>query len=145
MPQVEKERPRERIQRECLRRGKEALVLDCVHLLTGGEVDEALVVVLGGAHARALLATGVREPDEYWLRVWAARGLMWAWDDVATDAICAALNDEAWRVREMACKVVGRNNVGDALPTVAHLMSDASPRVQTAARRAVERLTALGA
>jgi hypothetical protein len=110
--------------------------------LKGGEVDDEFVHALGGAHAQALIVADELETHGYWLRVWAARGLMWEWDDLATEAICSALSDDAWRVREMACKVIRRNQLGDALPTVVPLMSDPSPRVQAAARGAVERLTA---
>ena len=60
--------------------------MDCVRLLTGGAADDELVLALGGAHARALLATEPLETQDYWLRVWAARGLMWEWDDMATEA-----------------------------------------------------------
>lgn len=145
MPLAESERPRVRIQAECRRRGKRIFVMNCVELLKGGQVDDELVLALGGAHARALLATDALETHGYWLRVWAARGLMWEWDDLATEAICSALSDDAWRVREMACKVIRRNQLGDALPVVVPLMSDPSTRVQAAARGAVQRLIAAGA
>jgi hypothetical protein len=39
---------------------------------------------------------------------------LWAWDDVALPAVKSALNDEAWRVREMALKVVARHKLDDA-------------------------------
>ena len=39
-------------------------------------------------------------------RLGAPRGLLHAWDDAATDAIIHATTDEAWRVREMAGKVI---------------------------------------
>jgi hypothetical protein len=81
----------------------------------------------------------------YWLRVWGARGLLWVWDDSALGALRVALADEAWRVREMAVKVVARHRVGDLLSTVAGLQDDPVPRVQTAANRAVTVLTAAGA
>ena len=130
--------PRQRIEAECQRRGKTAVVAGCIELLGGREVDTELVVVLGGAHAPAVL-DGRDEP--YWLRVWAARGLLWAWDDVAVPSLVDAMSDEAWRVREMACKVVARNLVDDALPAVIALRDDPIPRVRAAALRAVERLT----
>jgi hypothetical protein len=78
----------------------------------------------------------------HWPRVWAARGLLHAWDDAATEAITRATKDEAWRVREMAAKVVARHQVGDALGAVAALRDDEVPRVRAAAGRAVVRLTA---
>ena len=130
--------PRQRIEAECQRRGKTAVVAGCIELLGGREVDTELVVVLGGAHAPAVL-DGRDEP--YWLRVWAARGLLWAWDDVAVPSLVDAMSDEAWRVREMACKVAARSVVDDALPAVVGLADDPIPRVRAAASRAVERLT----
>ena len=74
--------------------------------------------------------------------MWAARGLLHAWDDSATEAIIHATDDEAWRVREMAGKVVARHRVGDALDAVAALRDDPVPRVRAAAQRAVVILTA---
>jgi hypothetical protein len=81
----------------------------------------------------------------YWLRVWGTRGLLWAWDGNAVDALHGALSDPAWRVREMAAKVVARHLVGDLLSAVAELRDDPVPRVQAAASRAVAVLTGTGA
>jgi len=89
-------------------------------------------------------AGGVEGP-RYWRRVWAARGLLWAWDDAALPAILTALGDDAWRVREMAAKVVARHRLGEALPIVAELQHDPTTRVRAAASRAVVLLTAAGA
>ena len=85
------------------------------------------------------------ENKQYWLRVWGARGLLWAWDEIAVASVTAALRDDHWRVREMACKVIARHQVGDALPVVAELRDDPVPRVREAAARAVVLLTAAGA
>ncbi len=129
--------PRERIEAECARRGKLELVAGCIQLLNGEEVDEQLVGVLGGPSASWLLTgTGPR----YWLRVWAARGLRWAWDDMALPSLTAALTDEAWRVREMALKVVARHRLDEPTTTVAELCDDPVPRVRAAAGRALVRL-----
>lgn len=120
----------------------------CVDLLTGRadlqesdqEPDQALVIALGGPPARRVLEG---RDQEYWLRVWAARGLLWAWQDsdATVEAITGAMSDEAWRVREMAAKVVARNLVGDALTAVSALLEDPVPRVRAAASRAVVALT----
>jgi len=53
-----------------------------------------------------------------------------------------ALNDDAWRVREMALRVVARHRLDDALTTVADLQEDPVPRVRAAASRALVRLSA---
>lgn len=79
------------------------------------------------------------------MRVWAARGLLWNWGDDALPAVMAALGDDAWRVREMAAKIVARHELGDGLRIVASLRHDPTPRVRTAAARAVVRLTETGA
>jgi HEAT repeat protein len=71
--------------------------------------------------------------------------LLWAWDDVAQPAVLTALRDDAWRVREMAAKVVARHRLDAALSCVADLQEDPTPRVRAAAARALMRLTAAGA
>ena len=53
-----------------------------------------------------------------------------------------ALTDDAWRVREMALKVVARHRLDDGLTAVLPLRGDPVPRVRQAAERAVARLTA---
>jgi hypothetical protein len=130
--------PRQSIEAECARRGKDAVVAGCVDLLAGQESDPDLVVALGGPGAPRVI---VGENKQYWLRVWAARGLLWAWDDVAAGSVTAALRDDHWRVREMACKVIARHHVGDALAAAAELRNDPVPRVRSAATRAVMVLT----
>jgi hypothetical protein len=79
--------------------------------------------------------------DTYWLRVWGARGLLWAWEPTATPAIAVSLGDDAWRVREMAAKVIARHLVADLLTQVADLSHDPVPRVRAAAARAVAQIT----
>ncbi|WP_203717591.1 HEAT repeat domain-containing protein [Asanoa siamensis] len=141
--------PRARVLAECARRGHTAVVDGCVALLEGaGDGDVQLIVVLGGPAASWALDPSEGGPGSsrwYWVRVWAARGLLWAWDPRATTAIVAALHDPAWRVRELAAKVVARHLVGDALAAVTVLRTDPVPRVRAAAHRAVVGLTAAGA
>jgi len=133
--------PRQSIEAECGRRGLPAMVSGCVALLERREVDSQLIVALGGPPARWALDDGGRGGPDYWLRVWAARGLLWTWDDSARPAVLRALDDEAWRVREMAVKVLARHGVGEALQPIAAMESDPSPRVRAAAGRALARLT----
>ena len=132
--------PRERIDSECQRRGKAALVEGCIALLRGEAADAELIVALGGPPARWAL-TGEDGGPDYWLRTWAARGLLWAWDEAALPAITTALDDEAWRVREMALKVIARHRVDEALDDVVRLQDDPVGRVAAAAQRALARLT----
>jgi len=134
--------PRLAIEAECGRRGKAALVAGCIALLNREPVDDALVLALGGAHGAAVLDGGPE--SRYWLRVWAGRGLLWAWDPVALPAIIAALDDESWRVREMAAKVVARHLLDGAFDVVAGMTDDPVARVARAAARAVRMLIANG-
>jgi HEAT repeat protein len=137
--------PRQSVERECARRGQAEVVAACVGLLAGGEADRAFVFAIGGPAAQSVLGPHPRRDQRYFLRVWAARALLYAWDDSARDAVIAALADESWRVREMAAKVVSRRKLGDALPIVAGLRADPVPRVAAAAARATAILTAAGA
>jgi hypothetical protein len=136
--------PRESIEAECKRRGREAVVAGCVALVRGDDVDPPLLVALAGPAADKFL-DGRQHDDVYWLRVWGIRGLLYAWDDSAAGAVQRALGDESWRVREMACKVAARRQLGDALASVAELREDPVARVRAAASRAVTTLTEAGA
>jgi hypothetical protein len=116
-------------------------------MLDGGTDDTELVVLLGGEHGRRLVAGGVPDGQAHWLKVWAARGLLWAWagagDDRALDALDAlrdALRDGSWRVREMAAKVVARHAIDDLLDDVVALESDPVERVRAQATRALHRM-----
>jgi HEAT repeats len=134
--------PRQRIETECRRRGKPALAAGCIALLEGQEVDDGLVLALGGTPAEYVLSGHDGGKDGYWPRVWAARGLLHVWDDRATAAIIHAAADDAWRVREMAAKVVARHRIDDALNAMADLQNDETPRVRSAAARAITALAA---
>ena len=136
--------PRESARRECARRGERAVVDGCVDLLAGRSADPGLIVALGGPPAR-WVKTGEPSGPAYWLKVWAARGLLWNWDEVAVPTVLSALDDEAWRVREMALKVVARHTIRDGAAAVAKLEKDPSARVRSAAARARARLDNAGA
>jgi hypothetical protein len=142
MPAIWRLTPRQSVAAECQRRGKPAVVAGCIALLQGHDVDDTLVLALGGPPAQDVLSGGAGGKAGYWPRVWAARGLLHAWDDRATEVIIQATADDAWRVREMAAKVIARHHIGDALPAVAQLRNDQVPRVRAAAERAVVILTA---
>jgi hypothetical protein len=137
--------PRQSVRQECARRGEAEVVAACVELLAGGDTDRAFVFAVGGPAAESVLGPHPRRDQRYFLRVWGARALLYAWDDSATDAVVAALADEHWRVREMAAKVVSRRLLGDALPIVTAMRADPVPRVAAAAARATAVLTAAGA
>jgi hypothetical protein len=137
--------PRQSIDAECERRGTAGVVAGCLDVLEGGDVDDALLLALAGPHANYVLSGGEGGKQGYWPRVWATRGLLYAWEERAAPAVVRAMQDESWRVREMAAKVVARHRLGDALGAVVELRGDAVPRVRRAAERAVMVLTATGA
>ncbi len=116
----------------------------CIALLRGQDFDEGLLMALGGPNGRIVIDDGPRQRNQYWRRVWGARGLLYAWNDSAEHAVVDALADEHWRVREMAAKVVAKRGIGVALEACAGLADDPVPRVRAAAWRAVVRLTAAG-
>lgn len=134
--------PHKSVEAAAKRLGKTTVVAGCRALLAGDETEALLVLALGGRPAR--WAAGFDEPPgpAYWLRVWAARGLLWVWDDEATPAILAALGDDAWRVREMATRVVMRHRIREALPKVKRLRTDPkreSPQSGGSGRRSAQR------
>jgi HEAT repeats len=134
--------PRQSIEIECARRGRDQVVAGCVALLRRHEVDDNLVIALGGPMSQIVLDDGPRQANQYWRRVWGARGLLHCYDDQAEEALTAALADEHWRVREMALKVVAKHRLGAAFDAVTVLRDDSVPRVRAAAERATVMLTA---
>ena len=132
--------PRQSVEAECLRRGRAKLIGGCVDLLEGRSADVELILALAGPAARAVLDGRQGGLQGYWPRVWGARGLLHAWDDVATAAVIAASSDESWRVREMIAKVAAAHGVEEAVPALAAMMSDPVPRVRRAAERALTKL-----
>jgi len=136
--------PRQSVELVCARRGESTVVTGCVALLRGQDVDDGLLFALGGPGATIVIHDSPRQRNQYWRRVWGARGLLYAWMPEAADAVIAALSDEHWRVREMATKVIAKRKMGDALPEVMTLREDPVPRVRAAAGRAVVVLTAAG-
>lgn len=118
------------------------MITRCAALLAGVEDDIDFIITLGGAPARQLLAVGVPVGQEYWLRVWAARGLLWTGPGPAVDALRGALADDHWRVREMACKVAARHRMADVVDAVILLQGDQNARVSFAATRAARRILA---
>lgn len=131
--------PRRSIEQLAARHGRDVVVSACRDLLAGREVAADLLVGLGGPPARWAVHGGRPGPD-YWLRVWALRGLLWLWDDAAEPAVRGALGDPAWRVREMALKVLARHRLDGQLEEVLLLRADPVARVRAAADRAVVRL-----
>src|SRR5580704_3818648 len=128
--------PQQSILFECDRRSREDVVRDCVAILNGHSFDDHFLRVIGGPSAEIVLDDRAGGVHGYWPRVWAARGLLHVWDDVATDAIIESTTNDSWRVREMSAKVVARHEVRSAVDAVVVLLDDDNARVRAAANRA---------
>lgn len=115
------------------RYGEPTVVLRAVSLLAGNNEGEEFLLYVGGEHARGILDGA---PVLYWPELWGTRALLYVWDDSAADATAAALHNQAWRVREMATRVVATRGLpmDDALTG---LLVDEVPRVRAAAARAL--------
>jgi HEAT repeat protein len=110
------------------------VVAGCRALVRGNETDPELLLALGGPPARKFL-DDQPHVDEYWLKVWGLRGLLWEWAPNAIPELQAALSDPAWRVREMALKVATRHEVADVVEAAAELQDDPVARVRREAHR----------
>ena len=134
--------PRQSIERECELRGRDAVIDGCIALLeaSSGCVDGDLLVALAGPGARRILSGESRADPEPWIRVWALRGLFWAWDERAAGALGDALGDKSWRVREMAVRVVRRHVVRGYTEVIIRLRDDPSARVRATATDALRQL-----
>jgi hypothetical protein len=137
--------PAERVAAACDRWGDATVVRRCAAQLGAGPAAPTgelldLATVLGGLRDPAFLTGGRPPGNAYWARVWAARALRYAWDDSATPAVVAALDDEHWRVREMAANVVADRELAEAADRLVGLLGDGTPRVRAAAARALGRV-----
>jgi HEAT repeat protein len=132
--------PAERVRALCDEQGEASVAWGCAEILRSGSWDDRdLLVVLGGRHAVGEYSRDepAQADQSYWAPTWAARGLLYAWSDTAAPAVVAALTHEAWRVREMAAKVVAAREIGSAGDAVGELADDPVPRVRAAAARAL--------
>ena len=120
--------------------GGPALVDVCGRLLAGApredHLDE-LRYLAGRSFDAGDQALDPHVWPDYWLRTWGARGLLYVWDDEATDAVIAGLADDHWRPAEMCLKVATRHEVGGAGDAAAALTTHELPRVRGHALRAL--------
>jgi hypothetical protein len=128
--------PKQSILLECERRSRDEVIRGCVAMLKGDTADGHMLRVIGGPAAEAVLEGRDGGVEGYWPRVWAARGLLHVWDDVASDAIIEATTHASWRVREMAAKVITRHHVSPAIDAIVILLDDENARVRSAASTA---------
>jgi hypothetical protein len=114
----------------------------CVRLyreMDWGDEPELMSYLAGRAGPRwVALGFGTQG---YFVRTWALRAMLYAWEESASATVIDALEDEHWRPREMALRVVAKRKVDDDIDAVARLQDDPVPRVQAAARLALERLS----
>lgn len=123
--------------------GIHAVIDMCLALLDGHTDYELLpmpLAYLGGAQAVTQLNRGsnlAARGNAHWPRFWAARALRHVWLPYAEPGVVAALADPAWRVREMAAKIVTQRELTGAAEALEPLLTDGTPRVRVAAIRAV--------
>ncbi|TQO19137.1 HEAT repeat protein [Rhodoglobus vestalii] len=115
------------------RHGEEVIVERAVSLIEGHNEGKEFLLIVGGEHAQGILDGA---PVLYWPELWGTRALLHAWNDSAVDAVLAALSNQAWRVREMATRVVATRRL-DAHEQLAALLADETPRVRAGAARAL--------
>ena len=125
--------PGDRIALAIQRFGERDVADRAAALLTGTNEGEEFLLWVGGRHAQGILDGA---PALYWPEVWGARTLLYAWDDLAVPAVRGGLANQAWRVREMCCRVVAARELalGDEL---APLLGDEVARVRANAARAI--------
>ena len=120
--------------------GDDALTAWCADLLARrsrwGDPDLPDIGWVGGRAASTWGAPDhLTDDTDYWFQVWAARTLLYVWSDACTADVVAALEDPAWRVREMCAKVAARWEVAAAADACLVLVDDDTPRVRAAAVR----------
>jgi len=120
--------------------GDEALTVWCADLLARrsrwGDPDLPDIGWVGGRAASTWGAPDrLTDDTDYWFQVWAARTLLYVWSDACAADVVAALQDPAWRVREMCAKVAARWEVAAAADACLVLVGDDTPRVRVAAVR----------
>jgi hypothetical protein len=132
------------VETACAQYGEDVVVGWCIALLTGEISGEdaygpdlpKLVAITGSANPG-----GWKQPVDpvnyYWVRVWAARVLMYAWRDDAIDALRAAADDPAWRVQEHVARITAQRELGELVDHLLPMLAHDLPRVRAAAVRAV--------
>jgi hypothetical protein len=125
--------PGDRIAQAVERFGEADVADRAAALLSGANEGEDFLLWVGGSHAQGILDGA---PALYWPEVWGARTLLYAWDPSAAPAVGQGLSNQAWRVREMCCRVA----LARELPLaheLAGLLTDEVARVRIAAARAL--------
>jgi HEAT repeat protein len=126
--------------------GDDVLIDWCADLLSGrigsrqACTDPALpsLTWIGGrAVAPGTDWSPAEPPNDYWVRVWAARAFQYVWRDDVVDALVVGAADPAWRVRENVARVVAARELGAVVPYLLPMLDHDLPRVRATAVRAV--------
>jgi hypothetical protein len=119
---------------EAIQKFGEPVVADRAAALLGGANEgEEFLLWVGGRHAQGILDGA---PALYWPEVWGARALLKAWDPGAAEPVRTGLHNQAWRVREMCCRVTATHELAFSTELV-ELLSDETARVRASAARAL--------
>ncbi|MEV6286868.1 HEAT repeat domain-containing protein [Kribbella sp. NPDC051770] len=136
--------PRAVVQAACARYGEQTVIDWCVALLTeeisGADAfgpDLPKLVALTGQENPGGWSRPVDPVNYYWVRVWAARVLMYAWSDEAVEALRMVADDPAWRVREHVARITAQRELGELVGLLLPMLEHELPRVRVAAVRAV--------
>ena len=113
--------------------GEPQFVLRAVSLIAGHNEGDEFLLVVGGEHAKGILEGA---PVLYWPELWGMRALLYAWDASAAPAVTAGLENQAWRVREMAARVAALREL-PVREVLLGLLTDDVARVRAAAARAL--------
>lgn len=128
--------PADRITAAVKRLGADEVVELATALLAGYDAGDEFLLFVGGRHAEGILDGA---PPLYWPELWGARALLHVWNDSATPGVIAALTNQAWRVREMATRVVAERGL-DAAPVLRTMLTDDTARVRASAARALSEI-----
>lgn len=113
--------------------GETEVIERALSLMDGNNEGEDFLLFVGGEHAQGILDGA---PVLYWPELWGLRALLYVWSDDATTAVVNALHNTAWRVREMAARVIIARNL-PAATELTELLVDETPRVRIAVARAL--------
>ena len=133
--------PERRLAAAVERYGQRDVVTLALSLLAGNHESEEFLLYVGGAHAQGLLDGA---PVLYWPELWGARALLHVWDESAIDdaaktLMISALNNTAWRLREMGARLAATRGL-PATSELVDLLTDDVPRVRAAAATALSTL-----
>lgn len=112
---------------------EEDVVDGAISLMAGNNEGENFLLYVGGEHAQGILDGA---PALYWPELWGTRTLLYVWDDSAISPVLNALQNPAWRVREMAARVVAARGI-PAADELLELLRDDTPRVRIAGAKAL--------